>query len=125
MINQISKLNGEKVLYNSTGSNAYCAQLLTEVGAKIIEGDDPCTLPKACKNDIELEGMKTCHIRDAVAECEFLAWFDDQVSQGNMLDEGTLANKLDDLRSQQNMYKGLSFGTISAAAGNAAMCHYS
>jgi Xaa-Pro aminopeptidase len=125
MINQISKLNGEKVLYNSTGSNAYCAQLLTEVGAKIIEGDDPCTLPKACKNDVELQGMKDCHIRDAVAECEFLAWFDEQVNQGNMLDEATLANKLDGLRTEQDMYKGLSFGTISAAADNAAMCHYS
>ena len=125
MKNRIAKLNGKKVLYNSTGSNAYCAQLLSEAGVKIVKGDDPCTLPKACKNDIELEGMKACHIRDAVAECEFLAWFDDQVNQGNMLDEGTLADKLDGLRTKQDMYKGLSFGTISAAAGNAAMCHYS
>ena len=125
MKTQISKLNQKKVLYNSTGNNAYCAQLLSEAGAKIVEGDDPCTLPKACKNDVELEGMKACHIRDAVAECEFLTWFDDQVNQGNMLDEGTLANKLDGLRANQDMYKGLSFGTISAAAGNAAMCHYS
>jgi Xaa-Pro aminopeptidase len=123
--NQISKLNSKKVLYNSTGSNAYCFQLLSEVGAKIVNGDDPCVLPKACKNDVELQGMKDCHIRDAVAECEFLAWFDDQVNQGNMLDEATLANKLDGLRAEQDMYKGLSFGTISAAAGNAAMCHYS
>jgi len=123
--NQISKLNSKKVLYNSTGSNAYCFQLLSEVGAKIVNGDDPCVLPKACKNDVELQGMKDCHIRDAVAECEFLAWFDDQVNQGNMLDEATLADKLDGLRAEQDMYKGLSFGTISAAAGNAAMCHYS
>ena len=125
MENQISKLSGKKVLYNSTGSNAYCAQLLTGVGAKVVNGNDPCVLPKACKNDIELEGMKACHIRDAVAECEFLTWFDDQVNQGNMLDEGALADKLDGLRAKQDMYKGLSFGTISAAAGNAAMCHYS
>jgi len=123
--NQISKLRGKKVLYNSTGSNAYCAQLLTGVGAKVVNGNDPCVLPKACKNDIELEGMKACHIRDAVAECEFLTWFEDQVNQGNMLDEGALADKLDGLRAKQDMYKGLSFGTISAAAGNAAMCHYS
>jgi len=123
--NQISKLNSKKVLYNSTGSNAYCFQLLSEVGATIVNGDDPCVLPKACKNDVELQGMKDCHIRDAVAECEFLAWFDDQVNQGNMLDEATLADKLDGLRAEQDMYKGLSFGTISAAAGNAAMCHYS
>jgi Xaa-Pro aminopeptidase len=125
MKNRIFTLSGKKVIYNSAGSNAYCAQLLSEAGANIVKGDDPCTLPKACKNDVELEGMKACHIRDAVAECEFLAWFDDQVNQGNMLDEATLANKLDGLRTEQDMYKGLSFGTISAAAGNAAMCHYS
>lgn len=123
--NQISNLNGKRILYDYTGSNAYCAELLTKAGAKIINGADPCVLPKACKNDVELEGMKACHIRDAVAECEFLAWFDEQVNKGNMLDEATLANKLDGLRSQQDMYKGLSFGTISAAADNAAMCHYS
>ena len=123
--NRISTLSGKKVIYNSTGSNAYCAQLLSEANVNIVNGDDPCVLPKACKNDVELRGMKDCHIRDAVAECEFLAWFDDQVNQGNMLDEATLANKLDGLRAEQDMYKGLSFGTISAAAGNAAMCHYS
>lgn len=119
------KFSGKKILFNSVGSNAFFKSKLESIGAKIFEGDDPCSLPKACKNSVEIQGMKDCHLRDAVAECEFLAWFDHQVNQGNMLDEGTLADKLDGLRAQQPMYKGLSFSTISAAAGNAAMCHYS
>jgi Xaa-Pro aminopeptidase len=60
-----------------------------------------------------------------VAVCTFLAWIDNQINDGNLLDEGILADKLDSLRADQDHFKGVSFGTISAAGKNAAMCHYS
>ena len=69
--------------------------------------------------------MKNCHIRDAVAECNFLAWLDKEVDSGNLHDEGVLADKLDSFRADQDGFRGISFGTISAAGSNAAMCHYS
>jgi Xaa-Pro aminopeptidase len=59
-----------------------------------------------------------------VAECEFLAWLDNEITDGNLHNEGILADKLDRLRIEQKNCKGLSFGTISAAGKNAAMCHY-
>ena len=125
-LHDISKsLSAKNVLYDMNGSNAYCFQILSKNNVNILNGDDPCVLPKACKNETELKGMKACHIRDAIAECEFLSWLDNQVDQGKMLDEGILSDKLEDFRSNQELYKGLSFGTISAAAGNASMCHYS
>ncbi|CAK9042088.1 Probable Xaa-Pro aminopeptidase P (AMPP) (Aminopeptidase P) (Aminoacylproline aminopeptidase) (Prolidase) [Durusdinium trenchii] len=37
---------------------------LKEAGAEIIELTDPCALPRATKNDTEIEGARTAHIRD-------------------------------------------------------------
>ena len=67
--------------------------MIINSGALIINKDDPCTLPKACKNDNEIQGMKNCHIRDAIAVCTFLSWLDQKVNDGEMLDEGTLSDK--------------------------------
>ena len=124
MKTRLNEFSGMKIQLDPLTSNAWSKDLIIAAGAALIENNDPCSLPKACKNNVEIQGMKDCHIRDAVAECTFLAWLDEEISNGNLHDEGTLANKLDSLRSEQNNFKGLSFGTISAAGKNAAMCHY-
>ncbi len=125
MINRLKECSGKKIQLDVNSSNAWSYDIILDSGAIIEEKKDPCILPKACKNDVEIQGMKNCHIRDAVAECEFLAWLDDQISNSNLYDEGILADKLDSLRFKQKNCRGLSFGTISAAGKNAAMCHYS
>ena len=121
----IAKHSGKTIQLDTTSSNLWSKNIITDSGALMLEKKDPCTLPKACKNAVEIQGMKNCHIRDAVAECEFLSWLDDEINSGNFHDEGALADKLDGLRIKQQDCKGVSFGTISAAGKNAAMCHYS
>ena len=69
--------------------------------------------------------MKNCHIRDAIAVCSFLSWIDDQLKSSSNLDEAILSDKLESFREELDYFKGISFGTISAAGKNAAMCHYS
>ena len=69
---------------------------------------------KAVKNDVELEGMRQCHIRDGVALIRYLAWLEDQLTSGVALDEVEAADKLEALRSIQDHYVGLSFPTISS-----------
>lgn len=122
---RLSELSGKKIQFDAANSNVWTKNILSNANLEIMEKDDPCTLPKACKNSVEIAGMKNCHIRDAVAECNFLSWLDSEVEKGNLHDEGTLADKLDSLRAQQADFRGISFGTISAAGSNAAMCHYS
>ena len=124
MKNRLKEFSGKIIQLDPLTSNAWSKDLIIAAGAEIVENNDPCSLPKACKNNVEIQGMKDCHIRDAVAECIFLAWLDKEITNGNLHDEGKLSNKLDYLRSEQNNFKGLSFGTISAAGKNAAMCHY-
>lgn len=85
-------------------------------------GADPCRLPKACKNKAELQGMRDAHIRDAVAMCRFLAWYDaaEQTSQSEI----DLVTKLEGYRRDTNMLREISFDTIAGAGPNGALPHY-
>jgi len=115
---------GRRVLADAGGANAWTQLELERGGASLISGSDPVLLPKACKNAIEIEGARRAHIRDAVAEVRFLAWLDAEVAAGRLHDEDVLANRLAAFRAMGEHYHGGSFDTISAAAANAAMCHY-
>ena len=125
MHDRLAECTGKTIQLDSKSSNSWSREMIKESGAIVIDKDDPCTLPKACKNNVEVQGMKDCHIRDAVAVCSFLSWLDEKVNEGNLLDEGALSDKLDSYRANLDLFKGISFGTISAAGRNAAMCHYS
>ncbi|KAK2000504.1 metallopeptidase family M24 [Colletotrichum falcatum] len=80
---------------------------------------------KAVKNKAEMAGMRACHIRDGAALIEYFAWLEDQlVARKVKLDEVQAADKLEQLRSKQKDYVGLSFDTISSTGANAAVIHY-
>lgn len=40
----------------------------------------PINVMKAIKNDVEIEGMKAAHIRDAVALVKYFAWLEDKIT---------------------------------------------
>ena len=113
-----------KVLADADTTNAWSQMVLQQHGATLTQGQDPCMLPKASKNAIELEGMRVAHQKDAVAMCRFLAWLDRQVEKGLDGDEGTLADQLLRFREEQDNFVEPSFASISALGPNAAMCHY-
>ncbi|GGK32649.1 aminopeptidase P family protein [Aliivibrio fischeri] len=120
----LESLAGKKVLVDSATSNAWMSLVLSNANAEIIEASDPCLLPKAAKNETEKAGMRACHIRDGAAMAKFLTWFDAEIEAGTLHDEAVLADKLQAFREEDASLADLSFDTISAAAGNAAMCHY-
>ncbi|MDC0612230.1 aminopeptidase P family protein [Vibrio sp.] len=120
----LEAMNGKKVILDTSSSNAWFKLQLQNNGVTIIDIADPCTLPKAAKNRAELTGMKACHIRDGAAMAQFLCWLDGQVEKNSELDEATLSDQLEAFRRQDPTLVDLSFDTISAAATNAAMCHY-
>ncbi len=120
----LTKLTHKTVLTDPQTSNAWTSQLLREHGATLLSSQDPCMLIKAAKNPTEIQGMKNAHVRDGVAICRFLAWLDSEVEKGHPHDEASLADKLYAFRKLDDTLADLSFDTISAAGGNAAMCHY-
>lgn len=97
-------------------------------GGEIVWQPDPITLVKANKNSTELEGYRACHIEDGVAWVNFLAWLSHEVplreAAGNPVTELEAQEKQLAFRQQCDNFREQSFSTISAAAHNAAMCHY-
>uniref|UniRef100_A0A8C1W5E8 Xaa-Pro aminopeptidase 1 n=1 Tax=Cyprinus carpio TaxID=7962 RepID=A0A8C1W5E8_CYPCA len=83
----------------------------------------PLCLAKAVKNPTEIQGMKMAHIKDAVALCELFAWLEKEIPKGKVT-EISVADKAEELRSQQKDFAGLSFPTISSVGPNGAIIHY-
>ena len=83
----------------------------------------PVTLFKACKNEAELAGFKACHIRDGVAMVKFLHWLSEAVPKSSVT-EISASDKLAEFRAADSLFRGLSFGTISAYNEHGAIVHY-
>jgi Xaa-Pro aminopeptidase len=99
------------------------ARELTEEGTQILWAEDPCILPKACKNPAEVAGMEAAHHRDAVAMVEFLSWLDTEAPKGQ-LTEIAVVTALEGFRRATNALTEISFDTICGAGPNGAIVHY-
>src|SRR5580704_14370270 len=81
-------LAGQRVLVDPATSSAWYFEALEHAGASVVRGADPTTLPRACKNAVEIEGARAAHIRDGTALAKFLRWVATEASQ-------TLPSELD------------------------------
>lgn len=71
---------------------------------------------KSVKNEVELEGMRACHIRDGAALTSYLAWLEHQlVEKKATIDEAQAADQLMEFRKKQDLFVGESFATISCS----------
>ncbi|TDL13770.1 Creatinase/aminopeptidase [Rickenella mellea] len=84
----------------------------------------PVTDLKSIKNDVEIEGFRQSHIRDGVALARYFAWLEEQLNDGVTLNESQAADKLEEYRSELELFQGLSFTTISSTGPNGAIIHY-
>ncbi len=91
-------------------------------GEQIIKASDPVALPKACKNEVEIKGIKEAHLQDGIAVTKFINWLTKNVSKN--IDEIYASAKLLDFRKERNLFQYPSFETISAFGANAAIVHY-
>lgn len=96
---------------------------LKNAGAQILALADPCALPRAAKNETEIDGARAAHIRDGAAVTQFLHWLATDAQSGD-IDEITAAKKLEAFRSEHHDLRDLSFDSISGAGANGAICHY-
>jgi len=119
----LDALKGQRVRVDSaTGAFAIHARLMA-AGAVVRSGVDPCALPKAAKNPVEVEGARAAHRRDAVAMCKFLAWISREGPKGE-LGEIAASDRLEAFRRESPEFRDLSFDTISGAGSNGAIVHY-
>jgi Xaa-Pro aminopeptidase len=116
-------LSGQKVLIDPAVSSAWYFDRLEAAGATIVRSMDPCALPRAQKNEVEIEGSRQAHIRDGAALTRFLHWVD-TVAQVQLPDERGVVEALEGFREATGMLKDLSFDTIAGVGGNGALPHY-
>jgi Xaa-Pro aminopeptidase len=119
----LAELAGQKVVVDPAQSSAWYFDTLAAAGAGVVRAMDPCTLPRACKNAVEIAGTIEAHKRDGAALTRFLHWLatDGQV---NPPDEKEAVAKLEAFREATGLLKDLSFDTIGAANGHGALPHY-
>lgn len=115
--------SGKRVLVDMQSTPAWVSDRLTQSGAHIEKGMDPCLMPKACKNKTELEGMRNAHIRDGVAVVKLLHWIDKILAEYD-IGELDISYKAEEFRKEQDLFKGLSFPTIAGVGPNGAIVHY-
>jgi Xaa-Pro aminopeptidase len=120
----LNKLGKAAVLLDPSATPERVRLILAKAGARIVLGGDPCTLPRAQKNQVEQDATVRAHVRDGVAMVKFLYWFDAE-GTGQDLNEYEIAQKLLAFRREAPELVDLSFSTISAAGPNAASPHYS
>jgi Xaa-Pro aminopeptidase len=119
----LAELKGQTVLVDPGQSSAWYFDRLAAADAKVLRADDPCALPRACKNPVEIEGARRAHARDGAALTRFLHWLAVE-SETSPPDEITAVRKLEAFRESTGALKDLSFDTIAGAAGNGAIVHY-
>jgi Xaa-Pro aminopeptidase len=112
-----------RVLADPTSAAAWIFDRVTAAGAEIMRGSDPCALPKACKNAVEIDGTRAAHRRDGAAVTRFLAWLAEHAADGR-LTEIEAAERLAAFRRENDRFRDFSFDTISGAGPNGAIVHY-
>src|SRR5471030_502935 len=119
----LDAMKGKSVLVDPSTAAAAIFDRLNKAGAKIKQAADPCQLPKACKNALEIEGIRKAHIRDGSALARFLSWFESNAAGGE-LTEIDAAETLEGFRRATGCLSDLSFDTISWAGSNGAIVLY-
>ena len=114
---------GAAVRLDTAGCPEWIRLRLADAGTPIDASVDPCTLPKACKNDTEIAGTRAAHIRDGAALTSFLAWIVEEAPKGGVSEMSAVA-RLRDFRRADPAFRGNSFDTISGSGPNGAIVHY-
>src|SRR5690606_14769217 len=96
--------------------------LADALGNRAVWDDDPCAIPKACKNEAEIDGAAAAHLRDGAALCELLAWLDTQ-APGTVTETGVVT-RLEAARRVDNALQDISFETIAGTGPHGAIMHY-
>ncbi len=119
----LDALKDQRVLVDPGSAPDWVFERLAAAGARAVEGEDPCQLPKAVKNPVEQAGTRAAHRRDGLAVSRFLAWF--QAQQGrDDLTELACSDHLESLRREGNLFQDLSFDTIAGSGPHGAVVHY-
>ncbi len=93
------------------------------VRCKVVRDTSPVPQMKSIKNETEIQGFHNAMLRDGVAMVKFLKWLKPAVEAGGQT-EISVDRKLTALRSEQSLFRDISFDTIAAYQEHGAIVHY-
>ena len=117
-------LGGTTISLDPGTASAWLFEEVNKAGAQVRRAPDPCALPRACKNAVEIEGARRAHIRDGAALTRFLCFMAGEEGQSGEMNEISAAQKLESYRHDTGALKDLSFESISGAGADGAIVHY-
>lgn len=110
-----------RVLVDSSRTSAGIVDML---GERCVKGKSVVAMPKACKNDVQIAGVRAAMQRDGVAMVKSLCEIQARVAAGDRLTEMDVADILRKYRSQSPLFFDESFGTIAGYEAHGAIVHY-
>ena len=119
----LKELTSKDAIIFDTNKTNICLYNAINIDTTKIECPNITTNLKAIKNEIEIENLKCCEIKDGVAMVKFIKWLKTSVDKEEIT-EISAAEKLEGFRKQQELFAGPSFDTIAGYKDHAAMMHY-
>lgn len=102
VLKQLVSKNPQTIVWLSNSSSAVfhleCAE------RTVVAGVTPVCLMMVVKNQVEAEGMKLAHIKDAVALVKYFAWLQDKIQKGEFVTEISGATRLEEFRKYDLNY---------------------
>ena len=108
-------------LYNVVRSKELWSKEL--IDSRVVEEESPVKRMKTIKNEREIAGFRSAMLKDGIAMVKFLKWLS-EYSENSECSEISVSDKLEALRAEQPLYRGLSFDTIAGYQTHGAIVHY-
>ena len=90
---------------------------------EIVEEESPVKRMKTVKNEREIAGFRSAMLKDGIAMVKFLKWLS-ECSDYSECSEISVSDKLESLRAEQPLFRGISFDTIAGYGSHGAIVHY-
>ena len=96
------------------------------LGSRVVEEESPVKRMKTVKNEREIAGFRSAMLKDGIAMTKFLRTLEFRIKnlEKEPLTEMGIAEMLERLRSEQPLFRGISFDTIAGYQEHGAIVHY-
>ena len=100
--------------------------LFKSITRNIVEEESPVKRMKTVKNEREIAGFRSAMLKDGIALVKFLKWLQPYIGRPEIstLTELSIDQKLTSFRSEQPLYRDISFDTIAGYQEHGAIVHY-
>lgn len=107
--------------YDETQTSQKLHELLIKLPLSLSHQSDPVLEQRSIKNPVEIKNSELIHALEGATIVKLIAWI---YSSYKNLNERDISQKLEEIRSQNKLYKGPSFKSIVATGPHAAIVHH-